>query len=215
VVDDHGIVRDGLIALLERQNGIQVVGTASSGRDALSAASRLKPDIITMDLVLPDMNGIDATERILKVLPDVRVLVLTACHNAEHVYRALRAGASGYLLKDAIGQEIVQAVNAVREGKQYISSSVAPPDVGERFFSMPKSPLERLSSREREVLHRVVAGASSATIARYLSLSRKTVDTYRARVMTKLGVRNRSALIRFAMENELTEYRTPRRAAAG
>jgi DNA-binding NarL/FixJ family response regulator len=215
VVDDHGIVRDGLIALLERQNGIQVVGTASSGRDALSAASRLKPDIITMDLVLPDMNGIDATERILKVLPDVRVLVLTACHNAEHVYRALRAGASGYLLKDAIGQEIVQAVNAVRDGKQYISSSVAPPDVGERFFSMPKSPLERLSSREREVLHRVVAGASSATIARYLSLSRKTVDTYRARVMTKLGVRNRSALIRFAMENELTEYRTPQRAAAG
>ena len=215
VVDDHGIVRDGLIALLERQNGIQVVGWAACGRDALSAALKLKPDIIIMDLVLPDMNGIDATERILKILPLARVLVLTACHNAEHVYRALRAGAMGYLVKDAVGQEIVQAVNSVKDGRQYISSGVAPADAGERFFTMPKSPLERLSSREREVLHRVVAGASSAAIAKYLSLSRKTVDTYRARVMTKLGVRNRSALIRFAMENELIECRAPERALAG
>jgi DNA-binding NarL/FixJ family response regulator len=215
VVDDHGIVRDGLIALLERHDGIRVVGFAASGREALNAAAKLKPDIVIMDLVLPDMNGIDATEKILKVLPEARVLVLTACHNVEHVYRALRAGASGYLVKDAAAQEILQAINTVREGKQYISSSVAPPEADGRFFSMPKSPLERLSSREREVLHRVVAGASSAAIARHLSLSRKTVDTYRGRVMSKLGVRNRSALIRFAMENELTEYRVPRVAAAG
>ncbi len=117
VVDDHCIVRDGLIALLERQTGFQVLGSAASGRDALSAAIRLKPDIVIMDLVLPDMNGIDATERLLKALPETRVLVLTACHNAEHVYRALRAGASGYLVKDAVAQEIVQAVNAVKEGK--------------------------------------------------------------------------------------------------
>lgn len=205
VVDDHGIVREGLSALLARQEGVRVLGSAASGREAILAAERLKPDIVIMDLVLPDMNGIDAAQRILRILPLTRVVILSACHNIEHVYRALRAGACGYVVKDALGDELMQAVKAVKDGKQFLSPQVTPPDLGgARCYSLPKSPLERLSLREREVLHRLVDGASSATIARNLSLSRKTVDTYRGRLMVKLGVCNRSALIRFAIENEFT-----------
>jgi DNA-binding NarL/FixJ family response regulator len=205
VVDDHGIVREGLVALLARQDGIRVLGSAASGREAITAARRFKPDIIIMDLVLPDMNGVDATERIIRTLPLTRVIVLSASHNIEHVYRALRAGACGYVVKDALGNELMHAVRAVRHGKQFLSPRVASPAAaGTRCYSLPKSPLERLSVRERDVLHRVVSGASSAVIARHLSLSRKTVDTYRGRLMVKLGVCNRSALIRFAIENEFT-----------
>jgi DNA-binding NarL/FixJ family response regulator len=205
VVDDHGIVCEGLAALLAAQDGIRVLGTAASGQEALLAAERLKPDIVIMDLVLPDMNGIDAMHRIFRILPLTRVIVLSASHNIEHVYRALRSGACGYVVKDAKGDELMHAVRAVRSGKQFLSPKVAPPAVDAAgCYSLPKSPLERLSLRERDVLHRVVAGASSATIARHLSLSRKTVDTYRCRLMAKLGVCNRSALIRFAIENEFT-----------
>lgn len=205
MVDDHGIVCEGLAALLAAQDGIRVLGTAASGQEALLAAERLKPDIVIMDLVLPDMNGIDAMHRIFRILPLTRVIVLSASHNIEHVYRALRSGACGYVVKDAKGDELMHAVRAVRSGKQFLSPKVAPPAVDAAgCYSLPKSPLERLSLRERDVLHRVVAGASSATIARHLSLSRKTVDTYRCRLMAKLGVCNRSALIRFAIENEFT-----------
>lgn len=207
MVDDHGIVREGLTALLARQDGIRVLGSAASGQAAVLAAEQLKPDIIIMDLVLPDMSGIDATERILKLLPLTRVIVLSACHTIEHVYRALRAGACAYVVKDAVGEDLAHAVRAVRHGKQYLSPQVTPPDIdGAQCYSLPKSPLERLSLREREVLHRIVAGASSAAIAQHLSLSRKTVDTYRGRLMAKLGVCNRSALIRFALENEFTTH---------
>jgi DNA-binding NarL/FixJ family response regulator len=205
VVDDHGIVREGLIALLARQDGVRVLGSAASGREAVLAAERLKPHIIIMDLVLPDMNGIDAAQKILRILPLTRVIVLSACHNIEHVYRALRAGVCGYVVKDALGGELMRALRAVKDGKQFLSPKVTPPDIGgAQCYSLPKSPLERLSLREREVLHRLVHGASSAAIAQHLSLSRKTVDTYRGRLMAKLGVCNRSALIRFAIENEFT-----------
>jgi DNA-binding NarL/FixJ family response regulator len=205
VVDDHGIVREGLCALLARQRGICVLGSAASGHESVRAAARLNPDIIIMDLVLPDMSGIEAMQRIKRILPLTRVIVLSASHNTEHVYRALRTGACGYVVKDALGSELMHAVRAVRNGKQFLSPKISPPGTaGVGCYSLPKSPLERLSTRERDVLHRVVAGASSAVIARHLSLSPKTVDTYRHRLMAKLGVCNRSALIRFAIENEFT-----------
>jgi DNA-binding NarL/FixJ family response regulator len=205
VVDDHGIVREGLIALLTQQHGMRVLGSAACGQDAILAAERLKPDIILMDLVLPDMSGIEATERVLALLPLTRVIVLSACHTIEHAYRALRAGARGYIVKDAAPEELVRAVRAVNEGNQYLSEEVRPSiAAGAFYYSLAKSPLESLSVRERDVLNRIVAGSSSASIARELSLSSKTVDTYRGRLMTKLGVRNRSALIRFAIENDFT-----------
>jgi DNA-binding NarL/FixJ family response regulator len=204
VVDDHGIVREGLTVLIERQSGMTVVGSVSSGKDAVLAAARLKPDIVIMDLVLRDMNGTDATQRILNLLPGTQVIVLSACRTYEHVHRALRAGARGYVVKDAMGAELMQAVMAVMAGKQFFSPGIIPVPVdGAPDYSLAKSPMERLSAREREVLHRIVAGASSADIAAHLSLSRKTVDTYRGRLMVKLGVGNRSALIRLAIEHEM------------
>jgi two-component system nitrate/nitrite response regulator NarL len=206
IVDDHGIVREGLTALIERHNGMSVVGSVSNGKDAILAAVRLKPDLIFMDLVLRDMNGADVTERIRGLLPTTPVIILSACNTAEHVYRALRAGARGYVVKEAIGAELLQAVDAVLAGKQFFSPGITLPLPlidGMPSRSIAKSPMERLSAREREVLQRIVAGSSSADIASHLSLSRKTIDTYRGRLMIKLGVGNRSALIRLAIEQEL------------
>jgi DNA-binding NarL/FixJ family response regulator len=204
VVDDHGIVRDGIRSLLRRQDGMDVVGLAATGEQAVSAAQRLRPDLIIMDLVLPILNGIDATQRILASLPQTKIIVLSACYTSEYVHRALRAGAHGYVIKEAAGSELVTAVRTVLSGKRYLSPSIAaafsrdsPKD------SDARSPLERLSTREREVLHRTVEGLSSAQIALQFSLSPKTIDTYRSRLMQKLGVSDRATLIRFAIQHAM------------
>jgi two-component system, NarL family, response regulator NreC len=202
IVDDHSIVRAGLIAILHQHENLEVVGAAATGADALRQAHRLQPHIVIMDLVLPDMNGTEAASRILAQLPLTRVIVLSACRTAEHVYRALRAGACGYVVKSALCDELKEAIDCVMDDRQYISPSAVPAVTdGTSFFSLPKSPMERLSWREREVLHQLVDGGTSASIGQLLCLSRKTVDTYRSRMMDKLGVRNRSELIRFAIEN--------------
>lgn len=204
VVDDHSIVRDGLTVLIDRVDGLAVIGAAATGEDAVSTARRLQPHIIIMDLMLPILNGIDATRRIISELPSTRIIVISACHASEHVYRALRAGASGYVLKAAAGTELISAIKTVTAGGQYISPAVGAaladgvlPDL------IPESPFDRLSERERAVLRHIIAGETSADIAQHLSLSRKTVDTYRGRMMVKLGVSDRSELIRRAMEYEL------------
>jgi DNA-binding NarL/FixJ family response regulator len=205
VVDDHGIVRDGLTVLLERHGQMKVCGSAATGKEAVLSAARIKPDVVVMDLMLPELSGIDATERILRVLPQTRIVVLSICHTSEHVFRALRAGARGYVTKDAAGAELVRAVVAVFNGERYLSPKITEMVIGGLLdSSAPHSPLESLSSREREVLHLTVAGSSSAEIAHKLSLSRKTVDTYRSRVMTKLGVPDLAGLIHFAVEHAMT-----------
>lgn len=203
VVDDHCIVREGLAALLDSDKNIKIVGFAASGEEAVLAARRLKPALIIMDLMLPDLNGIDATRLILDEFPHTRVIALSACSGAEYVYRALRSGARGYVLKTALGPELLLAVRAVSAGDQYVSPSITALFVDGRIDSMQTSPLDRLSARERDVLRDIVAGATSCDIARRLCLSRKTVDTYRSRIMVKLGVSSRSALIRFAREFDL------------
>jgi DNA-binding NarL/FixJ family response regulator len=204
VVDDHGIVRDGIRSLLGRQEGMDVVGLAATGEQAVLAAQRLRPDVIIMDLVLPVLNGIDATRRILASLPQTKIIVLSACCTSEHVYRALRAGAFGYVVKDAAGSELVCAVQTVSSGKQYLSPSIAALFNGDcPNQGAARSPLERLSAREREVLHRTVEGYSSAQIAVQMSLAPKTIATYRSRLMQKLGISNRSALIHFAIQHAM------------
>lgn len=205
VVDDHGIVREGLAALLDGDKNIKVVGFAANGEEAVRAARRLKPAMIIMDLMLPDLNGIDATRRILDEFPRTRIIALSACNKAEQVYRALRSGARGYVLKTALGAELLLAVHRVAAGDLYVSPCITAlfVDGAPRTDSIQTSPLDRLSTRERDVLRDIVAGSTSLDIARHLCLSRKTVDTYRSRIMVKLGVPNRSALIRFALEYEL------------
>jgi two-component system, NarL family, response regulator NreC len=204
IVDDHGIVRDGIRSLLRCQDGMDVVGLAATGEQAVLAAQHLRPDVIIMDLVLPILNGIEATRRILASLPLTKIIVLSACCTSEHVYRALRAGACGYVIKDAAGAELVCAVRTVLSGRQYLSPSIATLVSGEYpDAAVARSPLERLSARERDVLHRTAEGYSSMEIALQLSLSPKTIDTYRSRLMLKLGVADRSALIRFAIQHAM------------
>lgn len=204
VVDDHGIVRDGLSALLDGHFHIDVVASVANGREAIAAAARFKPDVIVMDLVLPELSGVDATLRILADLPRTRIVILSACDTSEHVFRALRAGARGYVLKESAGAELVQAVLAVFAGERYLSARLTGIVIDKLLSdAAPVSPIERLSAREREVLHLTVGGASSAQIGEKLSLSRKTVDTYRSRVMEKLGVPDLAGLIRFGIVHAL------------
>jgi DNA-binding NarL/FixJ family response regulator len=204
IVDDHGIVRDGLSVLLNARSGMQVVGAAADGKAAVRAAAKLIPDVIVMDLVLPQLSGIDATLLILAAQPLIRIVILSAWDTSEHVFRALRAGARGYVLKESAGTEIVEAVAVVRKGGRYLSPRLTGVLIdgllGEQDAT---SPIERLSPREREVLHLTVTGASSADIGVRLSLSRKTIDTYRSRVMGKLGVTDLAGLIRFAVAHEM------------
>jgi DNA-binding NarL/FixJ family response regulator len=204
LVDDHSLVREALSILLEREDGMKVVGSVATGEEAVLAARRLRPEVIIMDLVLPDLNGIDATQRILGEFPLMRIIVLSASHTPEHVRRALRAGAHGYAVKTASGAELIQAVKAVSAGHQFISPTITRlfPD-GIPDLSAAKSSFERLSKREREVLRSILAGHSSAHIAQQLELSPKTVDTYRVRLMVNTGVSNRSAIIRLVIEHEL------------
>jgi DNA-binding NarL/FixJ family response regulator len=204
IVDDHSVVRDGLAVLIEREHGMRVVGVASTGEEAVSAAQRLRPDLIIMDLMLPSLNGIDATQRIISEFPRTRIIALSACHTLEQVCRVLRAGALGFVVKTAAPAELLCAIQEVTAGRQYVSPVIAALfRDGELSMPIPRSPFERLSSRERKVVQLIVAGSTSSDIALQLSLSRKTVDTYRGRIMVKLGVANRSELIRFALEYEL------------
>jgi len=204
LVDDHDIVREGLMALLNRTEGMTVVGFAVTGEEAVLAARRLSPDVIVMDLVLPTLNGLDATRRILSEWPLTHIIALSGCHTSEHVHRALRAGARGYVTKTSAGSDLVAAIRAVIAGDRYISPGIMPVTVealGGR--SSATRACEHLSEREFAVLGLLVAGLSSTQIAHKLSVSPKSVDTYRHRLMVKLGVANRAELIRVAIEYEL------------
>jgi len=210
LADDHAVVRDGLKALLQQHQDLDVVGEASTGTGAVRQTADLKPDVVVMDIAMPDQNGIDAASEIRRAHPDTQIVMLSVHATSEHVFRALKAGATGYVLKESAGQEVVDAVNAVFAGRRYFSplvrqmiesgavGSAVEPDRDSR------SPIERLSPREREVLQLVVEGWSSADIGLRLGLSPKTVETYRSRVMVKLGIHDLPGLVRFAVAHGLT-----------
>jgi DNA-binding NarL/FixJ family response regulator len=207
VVDDHAIVRECIRALLEHQPGMTVVGMAASGEQAIQVAQHLQPDLIIMDLVLPGVTGTEATRVILGMLPRVRIIVLSSSLIPEHVQGARRAGVHGYIVKEAVSSELASAIQTVMTGSWYhspqISSALA--DCGEND-GVSAHLWEHLSLREREVLRRTAAGTSTAQIAQQLSLSPKTVDSYRCRLMRKLGLPNRSTLIRYAMRHSIARY---------
>lgn len=201
LVDDQRILRDGLRALLELQRDIHVVGEAADGRAALEGILETQPDVVLMDIAMPDLNGIDATQIVTQKAPETKVIILSVHSDSEHVYRAFQAGAAGYLLKESAGKEVVEAVRAAKQGVRYVSQKIADAQILRRD---KRSPFESLSVREREVLHLTVSGATSAAIAEKLNLSPKTVDTYRSRVMEKLGVQNLPELVRMAIKYGLT-----------
>jgi DNA-binding NarL/FixJ family response regulator len=205
LVDDHAVVRDGLRALLETNGDMRVVGFAANGRDAVTEAQRLLPDVVLMDIAMPEIDGIEATRRVVEKCPAAKVLILSMYLSAEHIYRALQAGAQGYVLKESAGEEVVEAIRAVCAGRRYLSHAIAETVINDYLHDGIKvSPLDSLSLREREVLQMVIDGRTNALIAQSLSLSPKTVETYRARIMKKLNVRDTVDLIKFAMRHGLT-----------
>lgn len=203
IADDHAVVRDGLKMILESEEDMQIVTLAADGREAVTLAAEYQPHVIIMDISMPGLNGIEAARLIRDRLPAVKVLVLSMHHSTEHIYRALQAGAQGYLLKESAGSEVVTAVRAVMKGNRFFGKGVEqpleePPGKGRTFR---KSPIDSLSSREREILQGVVEGKTSVEIAEVLSLSPKSVETYRSRLMLKLGVANIPTLVRFALQH--------------
>jgi DNA-binding NarL/FixJ family response regulator len=203
LADDHTVVRYGLRALFELA-GMTVVGEASEGREALRLAMELEPDAAVLDVTMPGLNGIDATAELQQRCPEVRVVILSMHADSEHVHRAFAAGASAYLLKGSAGSEIVDAVRSVCAGGRYLSRELAHLDQGEVMAGDAPTPLDRLSARERQVLQLVVEGHSSASIATIVNLSPKSVDTYRSRLMRKLGVTDLPGLVKFAVQHGLT-----------
>jgi DNA-binding NarL/FixJ family response regulator len=208
LADDHAVLRDGLRLLLEAAGDITVTGSAGNGRDTLTQVLQLKPDVVVMDISMPQMNGIDATEQICAACPDTRVLILSVYSTTEHVFRALRAGAKGYLLKDSAGDEVVNAVRTIYSGRHYFSQPINEIMVQDyvqlRLHATVQSPLESLSIREREVFQLLVEGRANAEIAERLCLSVKSVETYRSRMMQKLGIHDLPSLVKFAIQHELT-----------
>lgn len=208
LADDHAVVRDGLRFLLEAQGDIVVVGDAADGRLAVRQAQQLQPDVVVMDIAMPELNGIDATQQVRELCPSTHVLILSMHSTAEHIFRALQAGARGYLLKESAGTELVEAVRSVKAGRRYLSEkivdTVVDDYVDQSQATLGKSPLERLSPREREILQLVVEGKSSAEIGERLFISAKSVETYRSRLMQKLGISDLPSLIKFAIQHGLT-----------
>lgn len=207
IADDHAIVRDGLRLLLESQPDIIVKGEAHNGRDAIRQAKKLSPDIVIMDISMPELNGIEAAGRIIEECPSARVIILSMHSTVEHIYRSLKAGARGYLLKESAGTEVVAAVRAVYKGTRYLSQKISDRIVDEYLSARePKTgnPIERLTQREREVLQLVTEGRSSAEIAGIMFLSPKTIETYRSRLMHKLGVNDMPSLVKLAIRYGLT-----------
>jgi len=205
LADDHAMVRDGLRAILERDPNIRVVATVANGHEAVCETLQLHPDVVLMDIAMPELGGIEAAERIRELAPEVRVIMLSMHATAEHVFHALQAGVRGYLVKESAGTEVLHAVRSVMAGGRYLSERIADIVVeGYVRQHRGRSPLDSLSRRERQILQAVVEGQSSADIARALSLSRKTIETYRARLMGKLGVTDFAGLIRFVVEHGMT-----------
>jgi len=208
LADDHAVVRDGLRVLLEAQPDIRVVGDAANGREAVRQLVRLRPDVAVIDIAMPDLNGIEATQQIGEVCPSTQIIILSMHSTTEHIFRALQAGACGYLLKESAGIEVVNAVRTVHAGHRYLSQKISDRLIDDylcqRQDGAAKSPLARLSPREREVLQLVVEGKSSAEIADTLSLSVKTVETYRTRLMHKLDISDLPGLVKFAIQHGLT-----------
>lgn len=205
IADDHGVVAEGLSHLVDAESEMHVIGLAENGRDAVRTALEIQPDIVLMDHAMPLLNGTEATRLIRERCPSTRVIMLSMYSDPVHVYRALQAGATGYIIKRSVAREVVDAIWAVHRGGRYLSKQLADVVIGHVVQrTPPDDPLERLSSRERQVLQLLAEGHSVAEIAATLSLSPKTVETYRARMMEKLDIHELAGLVRFAIQHGVT-----------
>jgi RNA polymerase sigma factor (sigma-70 family) len=205
VVDDHAIIREGLRVMLGNQPDMEVVAVAANGREAIQLVEKHEPDIAVIDLSMPELNGVEAIQQMMPRHPHLQVVVLSIHESKPYVHRALKAGAKGYLVKETAGLEVVDAVRAVQRGERYLSQSITDLLTTESFQKLESlievSPLEALSPREREILQLVAEGKTSQEIAERLSISPKTVDTYRSRLMHKIGVDDMAGVVKFAIQH--------------
>jgi DNA-binding NarL/FixJ family response regulator len=205
LADDHTLVRAGLRKLLESIPHMEVVGEAGDGVSLLEQVEKLQPDLVLMDIAMPALNGLEATARLVKSWPDIRVLILSMHQNEEYVRRALRLGASAYLLKDAAPLELEQALKAVLRGETYLSPAVSRGVLSDYVLRLrsEESAAELLTPRQREVLQLIAEGHSTKVIARRLDLSVKTVETHRSQLMKQLDIHEVAGLVRYAMREGL------------
>jgi two-component system, NarL family, response regulator NreC len=205
IADDHSVVAEGLSYLIQAQPDMEVVGCVTDGRDAVRSAVLSRPDIVLMDIAMPELNGTEATHLICERGLDTRVVMLSMYSDPVHVCRALQAGASGYVVKKSVAKDLVEGIRTVHSGRRYLSRPLVDSVINE-FVSKAAStePLDSLSTRERQVLQMLAEGHAVTAIAEALSLSPKTVETYRARMMEKLGIRDLAGLVKFAIQRGVT-----------
>lgn len=209
LADDHAIVREGVKMILAREPDFEVVGEAQDGRQALELVERMKPNVVVMDISMPGMGGIEATQQVKEGHPGVNVIALTMHEDESYVFKLLRAGASGYVLKRAAAQDLVQAVRAAAKGEAFLYPSVAR-KVVEDYLKRVEAGEERerydgLTEREKEILTHIAEGLSNQQIAQKLYISIKTVQTHRAHILEKLGLHDRTELVRYAIRKGLIE----------
>jgi len=210
LADDHEVVRQSLRILLDSRPEVVVLGDCGNGREAVALVERLRPDVVVMDIAMPELNGIEATHQVRRAAPATRIIILSAYGDAEQVKLALRAGASGYIIKRSDIDELVMAIKLVSRGNTYFSNDLAEQlDLSELIYEAKRpeqtSLRDRLTTRELEVLQLLAEGHTGRSIAEKLVISPKTVEGHKTRLMTKLGVRNRTDLIRFALKAELIQ----------
>jgi len=201
VADDHTMVREGIVGILKGSGDIDVVAEAADGAEATRKALETRPDVVVCDVSMPRLSGLEASRRIREALPETRVLILTMHDDEEYVVKTMRAGASGYLVKDGAASQLIAGIRALAEGKSYFGSRArAALSVSD---GEPEDPYERLTDREREVFQLVVEGRSNAEIAPILAISPKTVDNHRTRLMEKLRIHSTAGLVRYAARHHL------------
>jgi len=207
IADDHGVVAESLRYLIQAQSDMEVVACVADGREAVRRAVNAAPDIVLMDNAMPELNGTEATRMIRDRLPNTRVIILSMYSDAIHVLRGLQAGATGYVLKQSGAKDVVEAIHAVHNGERYLSRPLVDRVIDQYASKDPtRDPVDRLSSRERQTLQLLAEGQGVAQISVALSLSPKTVETYRSRMMEKLGIHDLPGLIRFAIQQRITLF---------
>ena len=210
LADDHRLVRAGVRALLEKIHLGEVIAEAGDGREALELVAAHQPDIVLLDIGMPNLNGLDAIDRIKKGSPETKVIILSMHVSEEYVVRALRSGVSGYLIKDSAVDELERAIHSVAAGQTYLSKRISKPTIQAYLANTNRiyAPLDELTSRQREVLQLIGEGKNTKEIADLLSVSVKTVEAHRLRLMRRLGIHDLPGLVRFAIRTGLVSAET-------
>lgn len=209
VVDDHALVREGIIAILKLHDDIEVLAEASDGLEAIQKAAKLLPDIVLLDIAMPGLGGLEATLEIKKTNPNIKILILSQYDDREYVSRLIKAGVSGYILKHAVGTDLISSIRAVARGEFYLYSAIASGVIGDYLIkgeaAAAEDPYERLTDREKQVLKLIAEGHTHKDIANLLDISVKTVISHYTNFQEKLDIRTRTGLIKFAVQRGIVK----------